>query len=44
MKTNLHATILWLMGFDNMGLVCNYKGRPENPTLNEGEACRKIAR
>ena len=40
---DLHATILWLMGLDNMGLVYEYKGRPERPTLNEGEAWRKIA-
>ena len=40
---DLHATILWLMGLDNMGLVYKYKGRPERPTLNEGEAFRKIA-
>jgi len=25
------------MGLDNMGLVYKYKGRPERPTLNEGE-------
>jgi len=40
---DLHATILWLMGLDNMGLVYKYKGRPERPTLNEGEAFQKIA-
>ncbi len=40
---DLHATILWLLGLDNMGLVYNYKGRPERPTLNEGEPFRKIA-
>jgi uncharacterized protein (DUF1501 family) len=39
---DLHATILWLMGLDNMGLVYNYKGRPERPTLNEGEAYKRI--
>jgi len=39
---DLHATILYLMGLDNMGLVYKYKGRPERPTLNEGEAYRKI--
>lgn len=39
---DLHATILWLLGVDNMGLVYNYKGRPERPTLNEGEPWRKI--
>ena len=40
---DLHATILWLMGLDNMGLVYKYKGRPERPTLNEGEAFKRIA-
>lgn len=40
---DLHATILWLMGLDNMGLVYKYKGRPERPTINEGEAYKKIA-
>ncbi len=40
---DLHATILYLMGLDNMGLVYRYKGRPERPTLNEGEAFRRIA-
>jgi hypothetical protein len=39
---DLHATILYLLGLDNMGLVYSYKGRPERPTLNEGEPCRKI--
>ncbi|MCI0745051.1 MAG: DUF1501 domain-containing protein [Verrucomicrobia subdivision 3 bacterium] len=40
---DLHATILYLMGIDHMELVYRYKGRPERPTLNEGEAYRKIA-
>jgi len=40
---DLHATILHLMGLDHMGLVYRYKGRPERPTLNEGEAFKKIA-
>ena len=39
---DLHATILWLLGLDNMGLVYNYKGRPERPTLNEGEPFKPI--
>ncbi|MFO0907422.1 MAG: DUF1501 domain-containing protein [Isosphaeraceae bacterium] len=39
---DLHATILHLMGIDNMALVYNHKGRPERPTLNEGEPCRAI--
>ena len=40
---DLHATILWLMGLDNMDLVYKYKGRPERPTLNEGGPYKKIA-
>jgi uncharacterized protein (DUF1501 family) len=40
---DLHATILWLLGLDNMELVYKYKGRPERPTLNEGEAYTKLA-
>jgi uncharacterized protein (DUF1501 family) len=40
---DLHATILYLMGIDHMGLVYHYSGRPERPTLNEGEALKKIA-
>jgi uncharacterized protein (DUF1501 family) len=39
---DLHATILYLLGLDNMGLVYKYKGRPERPTINEGEAYRKL--
>ncbi|HMJ90465.1 MAG TPA: DUF1501 domain-containing protein [Candidatus Acidoferrum sp.] len=41
---DLHATILWLMGLDNMDLVYKYKGRPERPTVNEGEPYKKITR
>jgi uncharacterized protein (DUF1501 family) len=40
---DLHATILYMLGVDNMELVYRYKGRPERPTLNEGEAYRKLA-
>jgi hypothetical protein len=40
---DLHATVLYLLGIDNMELVYRYKGRPERPTINEGEAYRKIA-
>jgi hypothetical protein len=39
---DLHATILALLGVDNMKLIYNYKGRPERPTLNEGEAYAKV--
>jgi arylsulfatase A-like enzyme len=40
---DLHATILHLLGIENLKLTYKFKGRPENPTLNEGEAYRKIA-
>ena len=39
---DLHATILWLLGLDNMSLTFRYKGRPERPTLNEGTAFQGI--
>jgi hypothetical protein len=39
---DLHATFLHLMGIDNMKLIYKHKGRPERPTLNEGEAYQKI--
>jgi hypothetical protein len=39
---DLHATILHLLGLDHMKLVYRHKGRPERPTLNEGEAYAKI--
>jgi hypothetical protein len=39
---DLHATILYLMGLDHTRLIYRYKGRPERPTLNEGDIYRKI--
>jgi Protein of unknown function (DUF1501) len=39
---DLHATVLRLMGLDHMDLVYKYKGRPERPTINEGEANAKV--
>lgn len=39
---DLHATILYLLGIDNMKLTYYHKGRPERPTINEGEPIRKI--
>ena len=33
---DIHASILWLMGLDNMRLTFNHKGRMERPTINEG--------
>ena len=40
---DLHATVLWLLGLGHMDLVYRYKGRPERPTLNEGDPYTKIA-
>lgn len=39
---DLHATILFLLGLDARHLTYFHKGRPEHPTINEGEACEKI--
>jgi len=39
---DLHATILHLLGIHNLDLIYRYKGRPETPTINEGEAYKKI--
>ncbi|QDU93076.1 DUF1501 domain-containing protein [Lignipirellula cremea] len=40
---DLHATILWLLGLNHMDLIYYHKGRPERPTLNEGEPYTRIA-
>ena len=39
---DLHATILHLLGLSHMTLEFRSKGRPERPTLNEGEPSRAI--
>ncbi|MBX3443056.1 MAG: DUF1501 domain-containing protein [Planctomyces sp.] len=39
---DLHATILYLLGIDHSQLVFRANGRPERPTLNEGEAYTRI--
>ncbi len=39
---DLHATFLSCLGLDNMKLVYRHGGRPERPTLNEGEPIRAI--
>jgi hypothetical protein len=39
---DLHASILHLMGIDNMALTYAHKGRPERPTINEGKFCKKL--
>ena len=39
---DLHATFLHLLGVDHKALTYLHKGRPEGPTINEGEVCRKV--
>ncbi|MFK8114949.1 MAG: DUF1501 domain-containing protein [Rubripirellula sp.] len=39
---DIHASILWLLGIDNMKLTYDHKGRIERPTINEGTFCRKL--
>ncbi len=39
---DFHATILHLLGIDNMQLSYLHKGRPERPTINEGAPCLKV--
>ena len=39
---DIHATILFMLGLDNMKVEYRYKGRPERPTINEGEPCLKL--
>ena len=34
---DLHATILHLLGLDHTRVIFRHKGRPERPTINEGE-------
>ncbi len=41
---DLHASILGLLGLDNMSLTYDHKGRPERPTLNEGRFNRQLIR
>ena len=41
---DLHASILHLMGLDNMVLSYLHKGRPERPTVNEGKFCQQLVR
>jgi len=39
---DIHATILHLLGLDHMKLAYLHQGRPERPTLNEGEPNRRL--
>ncbi|AMV32892.1 hypothetical protein VN12_12260 [Pirellula sp. SH-Sr6A] len=39
---DIHASILWLLGLDNMKLTYDHKGRIERPTINEGRFQKKL--
>lgn len=39
---DIHASILHLMGLDNLELTWFYNGRPERPTINEGEFLKRL--
>lgn len=39
---DLHASILHLLGLDNRKLTWFYKGRPERPTVNEGDFFKRL--
>jgi hypothetical protein len=39
---DLHASVLHLLGADAMRLTYLHKGRPERPTLNEGEPIKRL--
>ncbi|MEO2046638.1 MAG: DUF1501 domain-containing protein [Pirellulales bacterium] len=39
---DIHASILGLLGLDNMRLTYNHHGRPERPTINEGSFNQKL--
>ena len=39
---SLHATILAALGLDHTGLIYRLQGRPERPTVNEGEVVTEV--
>ena len=39
---DIHASILGLLGLNNMQLTYDHKGRPERPTINEGAFNTKL--
>jgi uncharacterized protein (DUF1501 family) len=39
---DLHATLLWLLGLDHTSVIYRHQGRPERPTVNEGDVVRKV--
>ncbi|MGB0741873.1 MAG: DUF1501 domain-containing protein, partial [Planctomycetaceae bacterium] len=40
--TDLHASMLHLMGINHRELTWLYKGRPERPTVNEGDFAQRL--
>ncbi len=41
---DLHATILHALGADHSRLIYRHQGRPERPTVNEGQVCTRLFR
>jgi Protein of unknown function (DUF1501) len=39
---DIHATILHCLGADHTRLIYRHQGRPERPTVNEGQVCGKL--
>jgi hypothetical protein len=39
---DIHATILHCLGVDHTKLIYRHQGRPERPTVNEGQVARKL--
>lgn len=39
---DIHASMLWLLGLDNMQLTFDVNGRIERPTINEGRFQKKL--
>jgi hypothetical protein len=39
---DIHATILHALGVDHAKLVYRYQGRPERPTVNEGQVYQRV--
>jgi uncharacterized protein (DUF1501 family) len=39
---DIHASILHLLGIDNMALTWMHQGRPERPTINEGAFFKRL--
>jgi hypothetical protein len=39
---DIHATILHMLGLNNLELIYRYKGRPETPTIAEGEFYKRV--